>query len=92
MFSLILAENLLFFPDFPDMKKLSKFPLISLISGNPDVFTCVCHSVIGGGGLASQHASERVCMGGGVDRPPGCRPPSVTRKADGTHPTGMLSC
>ena len=30
--SLILAENPLFFPDFPDWKKSSKF---SLIGGNP---------------------------------------------------------
>ena len=37
-FSLILAENPLFFPDFPDWKKPSKFSLnslISLIGGNP---------------------------------------------------------
>ena len=34
-FSLILAENPLFFPDFPDWKKSSKFSLISLIGGNP---------------------------------------------------------
>ena len=43
-FSLILAENPLFFPDFPDWKKSSKFSLnslISLISGNP-VF-CISH-------------------------------------------------
>ena len=33
-FSLILAENLLFFPDFPNWK-FSKFCLISLIGGNP---------------------------------------------------------
>ena len=33
-FQLILAENPLFFPDFPDWKKSSKFSLISLISGN----------------------------------------------------------
>ena len=37
-FSLILAEKPLFFPDFPDWKKSSKFSLnslISLIGGNP---------------------------------------------------------
>ena len=37
-FSLILAENLLFVPDFPDWKKSLKFSLISLntlIGGNP---------------------------------------------------------
>ena len=34
-FSLILAENPLFFPDFPDWKKSSKFSLIFLIGGNP---------------------------------------------------------
>ena len=37
-FSLILAEKPLFFPDFSDWKKSSKFPLnslISLIGGNP---------------------------------------------------------
>ena len=37
-FSLILAENPLFFPDFPDWKKSSKFPLNSLIGGNPALF------------------------------------------------------
>ena len=37
IFSLILAENPLFFPDFPDWKKFSKFSLISLIGGNPVV-------------------------------------------------------
>ena len=36
IFSPILAENFLFFPDFPDWKKSSKFSLISLIGGNPD--------------------------------------------------------
>ena len=38
-FSLILARNPLFFPDFPDWKKPSKFSLnslISLIGGNPE--------------------------------------------------------
>ena len=35
-FSLILAENPQFFPDFPDWKKSSKFSLNSLIGGNPD--------------------------------------------------------
>ena len=38
-FSLILAENHLLFPDFPDWKDSSKFSLISLnslIGGNPD--------------------------------------------------------
>ena len=34
-FSLILAENPRFFPDFPDWKKSSKFSLNSLIGGNP---------------------------------------------------------
>ena len=37
-FPLILAEKPLFFPDFPDWKKSSKFSLnslISLIGGNP---------------------------------------------------------
>ena len=41
-FPLILAENPLFFPDFPDWKKSSKFSLISLIGGKPVV---VCLSV-----------------------------------------------
>ena len=36
-FSLILAENPRFFPDFPDWKKSSKFSLNSLIGGNPEV-------------------------------------------------------
>ena len=39
-FSLILAEKPLFFPDFPDWKKSSKFSLnslISLIGGNPEI-------------------------------------------------------
>ena len=39
-FSLILAENPLFFPDFPDWKKSSKISLnslISLIGKNPDL-------------------------------------------------------
>ena len=38
IFSLILAENPIFFPDLPDWKKSSKFSLkslISLIGGNP---------------------------------------------------------
>ena len=35
-FSLILAGNPLFFPDFPDWKKPSKFSLNSLIGGNPE--------------------------------------------------------
>ena len=34
-FSLILAENPRFSPDFHDWKKFSKFSLISLIGGNP---------------------------------------------------------
>ena len=38
----------------------------------------VCHSVRGGGCLPTG--------GGGLGRPP------ATRKAGGTHPTGMLSC
>ena len=37
IFPLILAENTLFSPDFPDWKKFSKFSLISLIGGNPDL-------------------------------------------------------
>ena len=41
-FPLILAENPLFFPDFPDWKKSSKISLISLIGGNP-VFGKVYH-------------------------------------------------
>ena len=36
IFPLILAENPLLSPDFPDWKKSSKFSLISLIRGNPD--------------------------------------------------------
>ena len=42
-FSLILAEKPLFFPDFPDWKKSSKFSLnslISLIGGNPVIWIC----------------------------------------------------
>ena len=35
IFSLILAENPLFFPDFPDWRKCSKFSLNSLMGGNP---------------------------------------------------------
>ena len=35
IFSLILAENPLFFPDFPYWEKSSKFSLNSLIGGNP---------------------------------------------------------
>ena len=35
-FSLILAQNPLFLPDFPVWKKSSKFSLISLIGGNPE--------------------------------------------------------
>ena len=39
-FSLILAvKNPLFFPDFPDWKKSSKFSLNSLIGGNPARWT-----------------------------------------------------
>ena len=34
-FPLILAENPIFYPDFPDWKKSSKFSLNSLIGGNP---------------------------------------------------------
>ena len=34
-FSLILAENPPFSPDFPNWKKSSKFSLISLLGGNP---------------------------------------------------------
>ena len=43
-FSLILAEKPLFFPDFPDWKKSSKFSLnslISLIGGNPVLALCL---------------------------------------------------
>ena len=36
-FSLILAEKPLFFPDFPDWKKSSKFSLNSLIGENPAI-------------------------------------------------------
>ena len=46
-FSLILAEKPLFFPDFPDWKKSSKFSLnslISLIGGNPALWRYVSHS------------------------------------------------
>ena len=35
IFPLTLAEKLLFFLDFPDWKRFSKFSLISLIGGNP---------------------------------------------------------
>ena len=33
----------LFFPDFPDWKKLSNFSLISLISGNPVIGLILSH-------------------------------------------------
>ena len=49
IFSLILAENPLFSPDFPDWKKSSKFSLNSLIGGNPDLgklFHMLDHSKI----------------------------------------------
>ena len=36
IFSLIMAENPLFFHNFPDWKKSSIISLISLIGGNPD--------------------------------------------------------
>ena len=72
-FSLILAEKLLFFPDFPDWKKSSKFSLNSLISGNPVIFSevCVKNSVHTGGGGFSR-PTPRGEIGGlarGVSRP-----------------------
>ena len=49
-FSLILAKKTLFFPDFPDWKKSSKFSLnslISLIGGNPgDVINTTQRSLV----------------------------------------------
>ena len=47
-FPLILAKKPLFFPDFPDWKKSSKFSLISLIGGNP--LTMMKHFILSLGG------------------------------------------
>ena len=62
IFSLILAENPLFFPDFPDWKKSSKFSLnslISLIGGNPvwDILL-VCLKKIGGNSIRWSHIGD----------------------------------
>ena len=43
----IFAENPLFFPDFPDWKKLSKLSLISKIGGNPETLAIVNISLEG---------------------------------------------
>ena len=56
--------------------------------GQGNVFTCVCHSFHRGkGGLHSGGLPlGRGSASRGLSSPPG------TRKADSTHPTGMLSC
>ena len=106
MFSLILAENPLFFPDFPDWKKSSKFSLnslISLIGGNPAysfyhpqrswgkvIFSQASVILFTGGELLSQHALQMVSQHALQQVLGGRWYPSMPCMFPGPHPRGKF--